>query len=172
MPFSPKISPRRRYDAAEDGSLFSSTEDDEEVCWSSTPGDHRGEGNFLSQDDGMLGSTEDFRHRTQSAVQRHSVFSLKRADYRGLEQDTELLKSIAFWLTSAGDRYVSERNFEDDLADGVALCTVMSKIHGSSVASFHKVAPTGGNKARENWLSFRRSCERLCLPVTFGQDEL
>ena len=96
---------------------------------------------------------------------------MKREEFKDLE-DERLVRDFAFWLSAAGEKYISERNFGNDLADGVALCTVMTKIPGSAVTSYHKVAPAGGIKSRENFQTFRRGCDRLCLPVTFGAEDL
>lgn len=100
-----------------------------------------------------------------------AVEAMKRHEFESLDNE-DLKRDIAFWLSAAGDKYVSERNFEADLADGVALCTIMTKLHGSSLSSFHKVAPVGSPKAHENMVAFRRACDRLNLPVGFSFEEL
>jgi hypothetical protein len=102
---------------------------------------------------------------------QRSGFTLKKEQFLN-NQNVDLVKDLAYWLSGASDRYVSERNFEMDLCDGVALCSLLTKVHGSGVTTYHKVAPVGGIKARENLISFQIAARRLNLPVTFGYDDL
>lgn len=102
-----------------------------------------------------------------------SALSLKRGELQKFE-DIELLKACAYWLTGVGQRFVSEKNFTKDLADGVVLCNVLCIVKGSGVSSesFHKVAPNGSLKAKENLISFQVATKRLNLPYTFSLDDL
>jgi len=151
MPSSPAISPRGRKNSS---ARFVFDVD-----------------NQIDEEESEEMASPSLRMRTQSAIHRHSTFSLKREEFKDLE-DEQLIKDFAFWISAAGERYVSERNFVNDLSDGVALCTILTKVPGSGVVTFHKVAPPGGAKALENFTFFRRGCSRLSLPVSFGLDEL
>ena len=119
-----------------------------------------------------LRSIEDEEMTIQKPLYRQRSLSLKREEFKQLQDMPHLVRHFAFWLSGAGDRYVSEKNFEQDLADGVALCSIMSKIHGSGVVVFHKVAPIGGLKAKENFITFQVAAKRLNLPIAFGLDDL
>ena len=101
---------------------------------------------------------------------------MKRGEFKQME-DVRLISHFASWLSKVANRPVNEDTFEQDLMDGVALCTVVSKLKGSELTKFHEL-PKGTNqpldtfKARENMVSFTLACQNLSLPVTFGTEEL
>jgi len=111
-----------------------------------------------------------YLHRRYSSFgggARMMVLMMKKEEFKRV-QNMDLIKDFAYWLSGEGERYVSEKNFEHDIADGVALCMIMSKVEGSNLERFHKVAPVGGVKARENIELFETAAKRLNLPVSFG----
>jgi len=169
MPSSPRVcSPlRKEFKRAFEPDIPSSSSEDTPSTATSTS-----TMNNVNNDDVNLLMETAKRPASRSVPSRNKAnFTLKKEEIENLE-DVELIKDLAVWLTGAGDRYISEKNFDHDLSDGVALCTVMSKIQGSGVTSFHKVAPVGGHKARENFITFQIAVQRLHLPSTFGLDDL
>jgi len=153
MPSSPRVcSPlRKEFKRAFEPDIPSSSSEDTPSTATSTS-----TMNNVNNDDVNLLMETAKRPASRSVPSRNKAnFTLKKEEIENLE-----------------DRYISEKNFDHDLSDGVALCTVMSKIQGSGVTSFHKVAPVGGHKARENFITFQIAVQRLHLPSTFGLDDL
>jgi hypothetical protein len=103
-------------------------------------------------------------------------FTLMREEYKKNE-DLKLVKHFANWLSKVGERQVTEENFEQDLLDGVCLCKLLSKIHGSGLDDYHNlpssnVPPLEAFKAKENLVAFQLACKKLNLPITFGTEDL
>lgn len=99
-----------------------------------------------------------------------------RDEYKKNE-DLRLVKHFASWLSKVGERPVTEENFEHDLLDGVCLCKLMSKIHGSGIKSYHQIPSSSVEaldvfKAKENVVEFQAASKRLHLPITFGTEDL
>jgi len=103
-------------------------------------------------------------------------FTGKREEFKQVE-DVRLVAHFASWLSKVSGRPISDETFEKDLLDGVALCTVMSKIQGSGIEKFHaipigSIEPLDTFKSRENIQAFVLASKRLNLPVTFGTEDL
>lgn len=106
-------------------------------------------------------------------------FTLKRSESKMIE-NMKLLTHFAEWLSKASGRPVHMDTFENDLMDGIVLCTVVSKLEGSNLYKFHQIstedslsAPLTLFKAKENMTSFQVACEdNLKLPCCFGWEEL
>ena len=102
-------------------------------------------------------------------------FTLHREEFKKNE-DLRLVKHFADWLSKVSGRSVTEENFEQDLLDGIALCTLMSKIKGSGMGYFHgtksNVASLDAFKSKENLVSFQMSVKNLNLPTSFGTEDL
>ena len=101
---------------------------------------------------------------------------MKREEYKHME-DLRLVKHFADWLSKIGEKKITEENFEEDLLDGVALCTVMSKINGSGLTSFHTLKESSVPsldifKAKENLVAFQEATRKLKLPISFGTEDL
>lgn len=116
------------------------------------------------------------KNRKPLAHNPTASFTMKRDEYKQME-DVRLISHFASWLSKVSGRPVADETFEQDLMDGVALCTVMSKISGSGVQRFHVMEPGSTQpleafKARENIQTFVAASKSLNLPVTFGTEDL
>jgi hypothetical protein len=96
---------------------------------------------------------------------------MKRNEFKQ-NQDLKLVSHFCDWLTKVSEgKAITEENFESDLMDGVALCTVMQKLQGSGLVKFH-ATPRTAFQAKENLQFFQAGATKLALPVTFGSEDL
>lgn len=102
-------------------------------------------------------------------------FTMKRGEYKHLE-DLRLIKHFASWLSVVGNRPVAEISFEEDLMDGTVLCSILIRIRGSGVTTYHGIKGDFSSlaefKKKENLVTFEAACKRLNLPVSFGYEDL